>query len=464
VTDQPRGLVVGLLLSVLSPDISAGEIAGIPSQAPPFLQRDLEINFSNDFLGRGGSVDDFRTQQINVTGRIGNDWLALIDHSILTLGSSNPPGRLDQLSASLGYQAINIANANSISRVVVGGGLRSSGNFAGARMQNGFHQLIGSDIVSMDYVGTERTDATVWLDAEVYRSFHESGDTGFFGGWRSGYWLRGNSLLTTDGQWDNAVGAYAVSSKKAFDIWLGLRQDWRSGYDRDAVQAATAAAESELAIVLGIRFGALILETVQQPNGNASYGQLKFFASGKNAFPRSGEWPRIGIELAFILPDVHIELAGKYRSSIIADADSPWSESLLLGVQYGQPQFGDDTSLFLESRQLTLGIEWQRQLSPANDWISCYGALSGGYRTEQLRREGTPATEESDSVGRAVVSVATGFRFNAASLSQSWMYRLQVGISAWLPLSDADVQLSGSVHQIQSPALGISLGMTFDYQ
>jgi hypothetical protein len=44
------------------------------------------------------------------------------------------------------------------------------------------------------------------------------------------------------------------------------------------------------------------------------------------------------------------------------------------------------------------------------------------------------------------------------------MYRLQLGISAWLPLSDAEVQLNGTAYRLQKPALGISLGMTFDYQ
>jgi hypothetical protein len=44
--------------------LQAGEIQGLLPQLPPFHERDFEFVFSNDFLGRGGSVDDFRTQQL----------------------------------------------------------------------------------------------------------------------------------------------------------------------------------------------------------------------------------------------------------------------------------------------------------------------------------------------------------------------------------------------------------------
>ena len=56
-----------------------------------------------------------------------------------------------------------------------------------------------------------------------------------------------------------------------------------------------------------------------------------------------------------------------------------------------------------------------------------------------------------------------GLRFNAASLSDSWTYRLQLGVGAWVPLKDARVQLADESYRIQKPALGVTLGMTFDY-
>ena len=462
-TSRVLGLAALTFLQLAGASLEAGEIPGLPSQVPPFLQRDFEINFSNDFLGRGGSVDDFRTQQINVTSVLGDKWVVVVDHSILTLDTPDFNGRLDQLSASLGFAAINRTDGYRVDKLVVGGGLRSVDNFAGARMQNGFHQLVDSDIVYLDYVSTDRTDATLWVDAQRYRVFHESAAKGFFGGWRTGYWLRGGSLLTTDGQWDNALGIYAVSSRNAVDVWLGLRRDWRSGYDRDPVQSATASAESELAVVAGVRFGALILETAQQPGGDASYGQLKFIANSAPSRWRHSAPPRIGLEFDFFLPDVMVELASRFQRRVFTDVDSSWNESLVIDTAFGTPQYGSNTSVFVETRQLTLGLEWERALLPDDDWISVFARLGGGYRSERLIGEDELSGETSSSSGRAVVKLGLGLRFNAASLSNSWNYRLQLGVGAWAPVKDAHAQLADESYRIQKPGLGVSLGMTFDY-
>jgi hypothetical protein len=462
-TARVLGLTALVFVQLACASSEAGEIPGLPSQVPPFLQRDFEINFSNDFLGRGGSVDDFRTQQINVTSVLGDKWLAVVDHSILTLGAADSPGRLDQLSASLGFEAINRTDRNRVDKLIVGGGLRSVGNFAGARMQNGFHQLVNSDIEDLDYVATDRTDAMLWVDAQRYRVVHESTATGFLSGWRTGYWLRGNSLLTTDGQWDNALGIYAVSSRNAVDVWLGLRRDWRSGYDRDPVQSATARAESELAVVVGVRFGALIIETAQQPDGDASYGQLKFVANSAPLPVRHAAPPRTGLEFDMFLPDVMVELAARFQRRVFTDVDSSWNESLVIDTAFGTPQYGSNTAIFVESRQLTLGLEWERPLLAGEDWISLFVRLGGGYRHEKLIGEAALSGQTSSAAGRAVVKTALGLRFNAASLSDAWNYRLQLGVGAWAPVKDAHVQLADESYRIQKPALGVSLGMTFDY-
>jgi len=68
--------------------------------------------------------------------------------------------------------------------------------------------------------------------------------------------------------------------RNSIDVWLGFRHDWRSGYDADNVQVETARAEDDTAVVIGVRFGALMLETVQQLNNDASYGQLSLVSSG----------------------------------------------------------------------------------------------------------------------------------------------------------------------------------------
>lgn len=456
-------LVCCILLSAAFLSANAGEIAGLRSQLVPTLDPDFTLNFSNDFLGRGGSVDDFRTAQIIVSANIGDRWFALLDHSTLTLEGAQLNGRVDQLTGSFGYRFVDRKSDSTTSRLTAGSGFRAAGDYSGEPMQNGFHRIVDSDVKDLPYVDTSSLDLTLWIDADHYDVFHTSTGGGFFGGWRSGYWLRASSLLSSDLQLDSALGAYVVTSRNSIDIWMGVRRDWRSGYDQDFVQIATAAAEDDIAFVVGVRWGALVLETVQQLNNEASYGQLKLIADSAHSFPAIGPPSRASIEFGFLLPDVQIQLAGKMASNIFSASSSAWRESIVLDTRFGEPQYQDNPELYIETRQVTIAMEWERQLSGAMNWISAYGVLGAGWRSEKLLGDGSLRDEESETVGRTTVTLGTGLRFAAANLGRGWRYRLQLGISSWIPLSDAEVQIANQTIEIQKTGFGVSLGMTFDY-
>ena len=442
----------------------AGEIPGLPASLPPYLEPKLELTFSNDFLGRGGSVDDFRTQQIILTVKPVARWTLLLDHSILTLSNDSAnPGRTDQLSGSLGYDLISKDESGRNGRLSVGTGFRSSGEFAGERMQNGFHRLVGSEIETLPYTGTKRTDATAWFDAEYYTVMREPGTAGLFGDWRMGSWLRVSSLVTSDAQWDGSAALFAVANRRSIDLWFGLRRDWRSGYD-DPVQWATAAAEDDLSVVLGVRFGALVLETVQQLNNDASYGQLRLVSSGENRSSSTSRRPRIGIETGILLPDVHLHLAGRRRTSLMTADSSAWRESAFVSIDYGEPQHADSNSVFIRSVQLGIGLEWQRILAAQGGWLSAYGSVGAGWRDEGLIGDGALAGEKSSSVGRAVLLLGAGFRVDASKLGARWNYRIQLGVSGWIPSGDAEAQIGALTLPVQKPALNLMLGMTFDME
>jgi hypothetical protein len=453
-----------VFLVALSCNTNAGEIAGLRSQLVPTTDPDFSLNFSNDFLGRGGSVDDFRTAQIIVSAKLGDRWFALLDHSTLTLERAQLNGRVDQLTGSLGYRFIDRQTANQITRVTAGSGFRAAGDYAGEPMQNGFHRIIASGVTDLPYVDTGSVDLTLWFDTDFYNRFHTSGGSGFFGGWKSGYWIRASSLVTSDAQWDSALGAYAVTSRNSIDLWLGVRRDWRSGYDQDFVQRATAAAEDDIAVVIGVRWGALVLETVQQINNEASYGQLKLIADGRQPFPRTGSAPRFSIEFGFVLPDVQVQLAGKVKSNLLVAPESNWRETIFIDTRFGEPQYEDDTSMYVETRQLSAGMEWERQLPGALNWISAYGALGIGYRNEKLLGDGSLAGEVSKTVGAATATLGTGLRFAAAGLGGGWRYRLQLGVTSWLPAGASEVQFAGQSVKLLEAGFGVVLGMTFDYE
>ncbi len=427
-----------------------GEIAGLPASLPPTIERPLEINFSNDFLGRGGSSDDFRTQQLILMAEFGERWILIADHSVLTLEETSE--RLDQLAASVGYHAIDSASVDTINRLTFGAGLRGVGEFGGERMQNGFHRLVGSDIEFLSYTGTRRTDVTVWADAQRYRLLTQTE-----GGIRFGYWLRASSLSTWDGQFDSAAAGYAVATRGSFDAWLGLRRDWRSGYD-DPVLARTAAAEDDLAIAIGLRWGVLVLETVQQLDNDASYGQLRLLAGQSGEPPSSA--PRAGFEAGFLLPDVHVHLAARYRPAFLARGASAWRRSLIAALDYGEPQFPGDATLYVQSTQLSLGVEWERGLG--SGWASVYASAGAGLRRERLLGDGDRDGLRSDTADRAVLTTAAGLRFHAAPLADRWNYRLQLGVQGWLPTSGARLDIDGEQFDAQEPSLAAMLGMTFD--
>ena len=457
-------IVCLVVLDIVCLSANAGEIAGMRSQLVPTSNPDFSLNFSNDFLGRGGSVDDFRTAQIVISANIGERWFALLDHSTLTLEETQLNRRVDQLTGSLGYRFIDQQSASSVNRLAAGTGFRSAGDFSGEPMQNGFHRIVGSEISNLPYVETSETDLTLWIDADHYSEFHTSAGNGFFGGWRSGYWIRASSLVTSDRQLDSALGAYAVTSRNSIDIWMGIRRDWRSGYDQDFVQAATAAAEDDIAFVIGLRWGALVLETVQQFNNEASYGQLKLIADAGQAKSAFDAVPRVSIEFGFLLPDVQVQLAGKIRSALFAAPESAWRESIVIDTRFGEPQYEDNAELYVETRQVTIGMEWERPLAGTLNWISAYGAAGVGWRSEKLLGDGSLAGEESEAIGKATVIIGSGLRFAAANLGRGWRYRLQLGVSGWIPVSTAEVLFAGQATEIHKPGFGISLGMTFDYE
>jgi hypothetical protein len=247
------------------------------------------------------------------------------------------------------------------------------------------------------------------------------------------------------------------------DIWLGLRHDWRSGYDADIVQIETAAAEADTAVVFGMRFGAFVFETVQQLHNDASYGQIVLVSSGVRAENKYVEAPKIGVDFGFVLPDVEIKLAGKMRSDLLNSENSRWRESAFLDIRYGKPQFENDDSLYVDVLQIGAGLEYELPVATSVNWLSYYVSLGAGWRDEQLNRETDGMSEKSDNVGRAVLIGDAGLRFYAASMGDSWNYRLQLGVSATAPLGNKDVQIGVENFTLQKPSLGILLGMSFDY-
>jgi hypothetical protein len=414
----------------------AGEIAGLPANAPPSIDGPVAFGFHNDFLGRGGRTDDFRTQQLIVTGRFAERWYLTLDHSVLTQTEASAPGRVDQLSATLGYAVVDRHADEATQRVLVGTGVRAHGDFAGERMQNGFHQLFGIDLEFLPYRSGESDSAVGWFDAQ--HQWVRSGQ----GRFRPGYWIRGSALATTDGQLDASLGAYGMLQHERIEIWAGLRADWREGYDSRVV-SATAQAETDTAAVLGIAWGPLVIETVQQFENDASYGSLRLVSSRVSG-ARGDSTPRYAIDVGFLLPDIRLNLDGRVAPGWLNSPSRAWTTSLMARLASGQPQIDGDSTQYVDTTELSAGLDFARPVMAQNERLVLYAFVGLGVRAEQLFGEGERVGQESDTVTAAVGTFGAGLRAHLADLGGDWRLGLRLGGSASLPLSDRSVTLDSA--------------------
>ncbi|MEO1203054.1 MAG: hypothetical protein AAFX10_10110, partial [Pseudomonadota bacterium] len=404
------------------------------ANAPASTDGSVSFGFYNDFLGRGGRNDDFRTQQLILTGRFAERWYLTVDHSVLTVTDPSDPGRVDQLSATLGYALIDRRADAVRQRVLVGTGVRAHGDFAGERMQNGFHQLFGIDLEFLPYRPGESDSAVAWIDAQ--HQWVRSGQ----GRIRPGLWLRGSLLATTDGQLDASFGAYGMLEHARFDLWAGLRSDWREGYD-SLVVGSTARAESDTAAVLGFAWGPLLVETVQQFDNDASYGSIRLVSSPPSFASSSGGASRYAVDLGFLLPDVRLSVDGRITPGALNSSGRAWTTSVLLRAASGQPQIDGDSSLYVDSSELTAGLEVARPVRIGSERVEFYASVGLGARAESLFGEGERQGQESGSVTSAVLALGAGMRTHLADLGDGWWLGLRLGGGVSLPLSDRSVDL-----------------------
>jgi len=461
-----RALVSCLIGHTLlaSSQVSAGEISGLPPSLAPTTQPEYTFYFGNDFL-TAGTNDDFRTQQLMASLRIKDRWRVVLDHSILTRehAESGPPARLDQMSLSVGYEWLRRVDASGRSAVSVGIGARGAGNYEGSRIQNGFHSLIESEVSFLPYASTREVDATVWAFGETHRVLRTARGDGVFSGWDTGYWARGGALATSDGQLDVVAGLYAIASRPGFDLWLGLRRDWREGYDSDLVQRETAAEESKLALSYGLRLGSIVMETVQRFDSYASYGQISFVSSPATRRNTTPGRTKSEFQLGLHMPHMLMQMAGRWHRPVFLNTSSQWRESITADLRGGQPQIGQDVNRYAETLQLTMGLEYSRRTAATPDWLRFYGAASIGWRTERFIGRGALSGVKSEAVGRAVLQTDLGVEVDAVRMGNNWRHKLRLGVSAWAPTESVTIMTGGEPTTLLEPGVAISVGWTFSY-
>lgn len=432
-----------------SPTMLAGDIPGVPITQPPSLHQDFQIQLSNDFFTLFTNADDFRTQQITLSTYVSDDWLVVLDQSLLTLRGPqhdlpDPPGmegRLDQLSASLAYRTYYYKNANNIDQLLFGAGLRAYGNFEGARIQSGVHRMLNNDLVNLPYVATERTDALIWLRASRQRYFSTTSVELNSANWRFGYWLDTTALQTSDGQFDATLGGYGLIRYRDLDIWYGLRGDWREGYNRDIVQHSVAEQERGVSLALGIAYGPLRLESIEGIGDNRnSYGRLVLSAQSDLTLAPDLKGPTIAYQFGLLSPEVAVQNQLRWSPQ---QTQNLYRYSLVFDHRYGTAALNDRATQFNMSNQLIVGMETAFSGQAQQDWLQPYAMLGAGYRSEYIEGQDVLLGQQSEKVSSAVIVADTGIRLHLSGKKNNWRLQFLLGITGWIPLQSKDVSFNG---------------------
>jgi len=96
-------------------------------------------------------------------------------------------------------------------------------------------------------------------------------------------------------------------------------------------------------------------------------------------------------------------------------------------------------------------------------WLRFYTNVGGGWRREQLLGRAVRSGQKSEAVDRAVLTAEGGIEIDAAALSKQLGFRLRLGVTGWLPLSDAVVNIGNTVEVIQRADASIVAGWVLSW-
>lgn len=464
------GIVACTALSFYPNFLLAGEIPGTITLEPPDLQGDFRFKFSNDFFGIANNQDDFRTQQTILSAKVSNDWLLIYDQSILTYrgpnpGLADPPGsegRLDQQSLSLAYRIHYDQTPLTINQVYTGGGFRSYGDFGGAAIQNGAHRLFEDEIVTLPYIGTDRTDAVVWVQFSRQHYFSKP----LISNWRHGYWLDGAALVTSDGQLDGHLAMLGVLRRHQWEVWTGPRVDWRNGYDRDIVQRATAEHERGVAWLVGIALGPVRLETSYGlGNNDNSYGSLMLSAEANTSSIHKITGSHWDYQFAILTPRIGVQNQVRWSPEKWVTANDT-AYSLVVDYRYGTAARDSSGNSYNISNQFIIGAEARFAGQDKTAWVHPYIMLGAGYRSEYIDGQSMLVGQQSSRADSPTLVADAGLRFRMAGKQQRWQVDMVAGVTGWLPVDEKYVDFNGQATKIlkadTSWFFGVSSSFSYD--
>ena len=212
-----------------------------------------------------------------------------------------------------------------------------------------------------------------------------------------------------------------------------------------------------------LRWGSLVLETVQRFDSFASYGQVSFVSSAATRKTPTERKARGDFQLGLHVPHMMLQFAGRWHTHFLTKPGSPWRESVLVDLRGGQPQIGRDVEKFSETAQLVAGLEFSRHVDDGPDWLRFYTSVGAGYRSEQFVGRGTLDGIRSGSIGKAVLQADVGVEIDATKIQSNWRHSLRFGVTGWLPAETVSVQTGNSFTKLHEPGASITVIWAFNY-
>ena len=132
------------------------------------------------------------------------------------------------------------------------------------------------------------------------------------------------------------------------------------------------------------------------------------------------------------------------------------------GLRYGKPQLGDDTTLYLETREFAVGLDWERPLRGHDGATAIFAAVGAGLRDERLEGDRQRQGQRSAWVSSAVARGAVGVRIRLGDLGRNWRLGLELGAAVSVPFDDGSLSIVGETYEALPDTLSASVAVLFE--
>ena len=423
---------MALLLAVAS---LRAEIAGTPAPPRPGPIPDAWLGWSNDAFGGGigDNTDDYRTSSFNGGLALDERWLVAIDFSLLTAKEGTPPGRSDELTATLGWLVVEggARGLQPMPWLALGAGVRMRGDLGGEDAQNRWHRHL--DVELVDYLDYEDggVDGVGYAIAGWTRLL-----PGLWHGDRLALDMDAAVLGTTGGLVQGEADLKLTILGRDGSIWFGGRALGTAGSSRtDPTARAVADHEDGLWLVYGAGIGGWFVDAGLNPVDRASLGRVGWMWGR-----RAGREPPLDGELSGdfgVYEGISLGVDLRWRPRWLTDL--PAGRLLRIAASY---RFGRTETKWEDSevvfRQGTAGMELAPATGPG--WaIEPFLRVGLGLREERVIDGGPQPRYREESAITGVLAGSAGVRILLPSRAERVRYGLGMAVDGWLPFQSEPI-------------------------